>query len=90
MRSSHRRAIGPAVSIRAASPSATGNWPVFGMTPHEGLWPKTPLKKAGSRIEPPMSDPSPNGEPPLPTAAPSPPEEPPAVRLALYALFVRP
>ena len=27
-----------------------------------------------------MSEPSPTGDPPEPTAAPSPPEEPPAVR----------
>ena len=42
--------------------------------------PKTPLKNAGTRMLPPMSEPRPTGEPPDPTAAPSPPEEPPAVR----------
>ena len=56
----------------------------------EHLWPNTPLKKAGRRIEPPMSVPSPIGEPPDPTAAPSPPEDPPATRDGSYALLVRP
>ena len=64
--------------------------PVLGTTPGEGLWPNTPQNKAGSRIEPPMSDPIPNGEPPEPTAAPSPPDEPPAVRRGSYGFDVRP
>src|SRR5437667_6130088 len=42
------------------------------------------------RIEPPMSEPSPTGEAPLPTAAPSPPDDPPAVRPGSYGLRVRP
>ena len=80
MRSSARRASGPTESIRVTSPSAVGNWPEFGTTQAVALWPNTPLKKAGIRIEPPMSEPRPIGEPPDPTAAPSPPEEPPAAR----------
>lgn len=90
IRSSARRASGPIDSSRAASPSVEGNWPVFGTRSADGLWPKTPLKNAGSRIEPAMSDPSPNGTPPDPTAAPSPPDEPPAIRRGSYALRVRP
>ena len=66
--------------MNAASPAVDGNWPVFGTSPGDGLWPKTPLKNAGTRIEPAMSEPRPTGDPPEPTAAPSPPEEPPAVR----------
>ncbi len=82
MRSSARRVIGPIVSISAAvSVSVTGNWPVLGTRPGEGLSPNTPLKNAGMRIDPPMSAPSPSGEPPVPTTAPSPPDEPPAVRV---------
>ena len=57
-----------------------GKWPVWGTRQPVGLWPKTPLKKAGIRIEPPKSVPIPNGANPEPIAAPSPPEEPPAVR----------
>ena len=83
-RSSARRTIGPIVSICAAiSVSTVGNWPVLGTTPGDGFRPKTPLKNAGMRIEPPMSAPRPSGEPPEPTTAPSPPDDPPAVRLAL-------
>ena len=80
IRSSAYRVSGPSESMNAASPSVVGNWPVFGTSPGDGLWPKQPLKNAGSRIEPPMSEPRPTGEPPEPTAAPSPPDEPPAVR----------
>ena len=67
----------------AISVCVVGNWPVLGTTPGDGFMPKTPLKNAGRRIEPPMSAPSPIGEPPEPTTAPSPPDDPPAVRLAL-------
>ena len=63
---------------------------MLGTSPADGLWPNTPQNSAGIRIEPPMSDPSPNGEPPEPTAAPSPPELPPAVRDGSYGLLVRP
>ena len=80
IRSSAWRASGPSVSMNAASPSVLGYCPVLGTSPGDGLCPKTPLKNAGTRIEPPMSEPSPTGEPPEPTAAPSPPEDPPAVR----------
>src|SRR3954451_18259919 len=37
-----------------------------------------------------MSEPSPIGAKPAPMAEPSPPDEPPAVRLGSYALLVRP
>lgn len=31
--------------------------------PAEGLWPNIPLKKQGMRIDPPISDPMPTGDP---------------------------
>ena len=34
--------------MNAASPAVLGYWPVFGTQPGDGLWPKTPLKNAGS------------------------------------------
>ena len=83
IRSSARRAIGPTTDIAIASPSEMGKWPVIGTTPREVLWPKTPLKKAGRRIEPAKSVPIPIGDPPEPMAAASPPDEPPAVRRSL-------
>ena len=82
IRSSARRTIGPTASIRVGSPIASGHWPLLGTRCAVHLWPNTPLKNAGRRIEPPMSLPRPIGAPPLPTTAPSPPDEPPAVRPA--------
>jgi hypothetical protein len=80
MRSSARRASGPSESILVTSPSAAGKCPELGTTQAEHLCPNTPLKNAGRRIEPPMSLPRPIGDPPDPTAAPSPPDDPPATR----------
>src|SRR5947209_5779496 len=37
-----------------------------------------------------MSAPTPNGDPPEPTAAPSPPDEPPAARVMSYGFELRP
>ena len=90
MRSSARRTSGPQVTKRSTSLRAGGWLPVLGTMPPVGLWPNTPLKKAGMRIEPPTSEPSPIGEAPAPTIAPSPPELPPAVRARSYGLLVRP
>jgi hypothetical protein len=64
--------------------------PVSGTSPSDGLWPNTPQQNAGVRIEPPMSEPRPKGDAPEPTAAPSPPDEPPAMRRWSYGLRVRP
>src|ERR671930_351193 len=63
IRSPARRASGPRTDIRIASPSEIGKWPVIGTSPVEGLWPKTPLKKAGSLIEPAKSVPIPVADP---------------------------
>lgn len=43
--------------------------------PAVGLCPKMPLKKQGMRMLPPMSDPTPITEAPLPIILPSPPEK---------------
>lgn len=67
-----------------------GKWPSRLMTPSVGLWPKTPLNIPGTRIDPAMSEPRPNTVAPAPFNAPSPPEEPPDVRLASYGFNVRP
>lgn len=50
-------------------------------SPLDGLWPKIPLKNAGIRIEPPMSEPIPSGDPAAACMQPSPPEEPPTMCL---------
>jgi hypothetical protein len=44
----------------------------------------------GMRIEPAMSEPMPNGEPPAAISAASPPDEPPEVRAVSHGLAVRP
>ena len=49
-----------------------------------------PQQSAGIRMDPAMSLPTPSGEPRKATNAPSPPEEPPAVRLVLCGFSVRP
>ena len=72
--------MGPVVRYRMALPPAAGNCPVPGTRPPEGLCPNTPLKKAGMRMEPPMSEPRPKGDAPEPTIAPSPPLLPPTMR----------
>jgi len=50
-------------------------------SPLVGLWPKIPLKNAGIRIDPPISEPIPNGDPAAACIQPSPPEEPPTICL---------
>lgn len=56
----------------------------------DGLCPKIPLKMAGIRIEPAISDPMPTGEPAAANRAPSPPLEPPGTRFVSYGLRLRP
>jgi DNA-binding transcriptional LysR family regulator len=53
---------------------------VRGSRPKVGLRPKTPHSDAGTRIEPLVSEPSVSATCPAATAAPEPPEEPPAMR----------
>lgn len=52
-------------------------------SPLLGLWPKIPLKNAGIRIEPPISEPIPSGDPAAACKQPSPPEEPPTICLKM-------
>ena len=51
-----------------------------GNRPKVGFRPKTPHSEAGTRIEPLVSEPSVSGTCPAATAAPEPPDEPPAMR----------
>lgn len=55
-----------------------------------GLKPYSPQQTAGIRTEPATSVPTPSGEPRKATSAPSPPLDPPAVRLVFQGLSVRP
>ena len=67
-----------------------GEWPCSGTMPWLGLWPQTPQKWAGLRIEPPMSEPSSRALRPAAMAAALPPDEPPGMRLRSWGLFVVP
>jgi hypothetical protein len=73
--------MGPVLRKLPAAPSPSGYWPLLGMRPALHLWPNTPLKNAGMRMDPPTSEPSPKRLAPEPTMAPSPPELPPTMRL---------
>ena len=61
-----------------------------GMTPQDGLIPKTPQKAAGIRTDPAPSLPIAAGPRPAATAAAAPPLEPPAVRSSRHGLRAGP
>ena len=87
-----RRASGPVLKHRRGLARASaGTCRSLGTTPggrlvaeHAAEQCRDPDRAARCRT------PTPNGEPPQPTAAPSPPEEPPAIRRGSYGLDVRP
>ena len=85
-RSATERANGPTWSSEPAK-SAT---PVRETRPYVGLRPKMPQKAAGTRMEPPVSDPRATGQSPAATAAAEPPLEPPAIRPGFQGLQVVP
>ena len=60
------------------------------LRPAVGRNPYVPQKAAGARMEPPMSVPMPSGEHLKPVEAPSPPEEPPGLRVRLCGFRVVP
>lgn len=65
------RHIGPTTRKSAKLSSLDmGKCPLIDSTRAVGLWPKMPLNSAGTRIEPPTSDPMPNGVAPQPFSAP--------------------
>src|SRR6059058_3659127 len=70
------RAIGPTVS----SDGTSGCTPAIGIRPHCGLSPTVPQYADGSRIEQPVSVPSPRSARPAASAAALPALEPPVVR----------
>ena len=61
-------------------PGGPGMCPRSDTSPSVGFKPKTPLKCAGTRIDPPMSEPTSPRENPHETDTPAPPDDPPAVR----------
>jgi hypothetical protein len=80
--SSARRAIGPMVS----NVHATGMLPRLLTRPAVPRRPHTPPSPAGMRIDPAVSVPMVAAAIPAATAAPEPPEEPPAMRSRSHGL----
>src|SRR5690242_828997 len=80
-----RRVIGPACEV--APKLLSGQ---TGTRPNVGFRPKTPLKAAGMRIDPPPSVPMWKTPMPSAAAAAAPPLEPPAVRDGAHGLPVAP
>jgi hypothetical protein len=64
--------------------------PSPGAMSYVGLWPYTPQKWAGPRIEPPMSLPSSRPVSPAASAAALPPDEPPGPHSTFHGLLVVP
>jgi hypothetical protein len=80
------RAMGPAVS----SGTSRGERPLRLIMPGVTRRPTRLLALAGSRIEPPVSSPTPTAARLAATAAPVPPLEPPESRSGAYAQCVSP
>ena len=91
LRSAMLCASGPATGTSPGIPfTAPETCPPKGIRSVVGLKPYTPQHSAGMRIEPAMSVPTPRIDPRKATNAPSPPLDPPAVRVVLCGLRVRP
>lgn len=88
--SSRLRASGPSTPRIDSCPSPAALMPIPGTLPAVVRRPYTPLKAAGIRIEPLISDPRPSADPLNARTAPSPPEEPPGERVKLLGLSVIP
>jgi len=93
-RSSAVRARGPFTGRSGGgwvgTPGGDGRRSVSDTTPEVGLWPYTPQKCAGTRMDPPMSLPVASHARPAATAAALPPLEPPGVRVRSHGLLVVP
>ena len=80
------RVIGPAVS-RVCE---IGTMPACDQRPVLGRRPTMPHSAAGMRTEPPVSEPMPPGAMRAPTATPTPPLEPPGMRVRSYGFRAAP
>lgn len=82
--------FGPQDTLMDRFPGAAVVMPYFGTRSAEGLMPYKPLKAAGARMLPPMSEEGATGPPCMASKAPSPPEEPPEPKSVFRGLRVRP
>ena len=71
-------------------PGGGGTCPRIGSPPQVGLSAHTPQKFAGTRSDPPMSEPISSGVMPVASAAAAPPDDPPGTRVKSYGLLVVP
>ena len=83
-------ASGPTTPRIVSWPEAATLSPVTGFRSEEGRKPYAPQNAAGQRIDPPISVPIPSGAHRKPIEAPSPPEDPPGVRVRLSGFNVVP
>jgi len=81
---------GPQESLIVRLPPFVLCIPPLGIRSEVGRMPYSPLKAAGTRIDPPMSVEGAIGLPLIATNTESPPELPPAPRFLLYGFVVRP
>ncbi len=85
----HRPDDGEVDFVRQWRPPG-GVWPRLGTRPSDGFNAVTPRKCAGTRSEPPISEPSDSGLNPAANAAADPPDDPPGVRSRSHGLRVTP
>ena len=89
-KSAAERASGPITEMSEGVSTPGVAWPRGGSRFQVGLWPNTPQKCAGLRMEPPMSEPVSKPTSPAANAAADPPEEPPGMRSVSHGLLVVP
>src|SRR5215475_15113054 len=79
-------------TVRVNGPSVWSGsvFPRMGMRPADALTPTTPQHEAGTRIDPPPSEPRARGATPQATAAAAPPLEPPEVQFGSHGVPVVP
>ena len=71
-------------------PGLGGTWPCWGVSAQVGLCENTPQKWAGTRRDPPMSEPISRAVTPAARAAAAPPDDPPGVRVTSQGLLLVP
>ena len=89
-RSKADRARGPATAMSVCVSASNRPCPRTETKFQLGLWPNTPQKCAGLRIDPPMSLPISKPVKPAASAAADPPDDPPGARLISHGLLVVP
>ena len=82
--------MGPMAPSVEKGPTQGGRWPRPGIRPGVGFSEQMPVKCAGTRTDPPLSEPRPPAESPAAIPAASPPLDPPGDRAKSQGFRVRP